>query len=249
MSTRPSQIDFVNCKSNKPTLLTSEESAPTRLLVLDELESLSNFREVLMNCQKFRCSLIGISNSHDETLAIAKSGRSDAISIIFESYKPDQLFQIMVERIGGPCDQIAKEALLFIAKTIGKDHGDAREVLSALNFVLAEAIRGATEKVDIPTAKHLLDLRSAAGDDLRIIQTMSLVDQFALVAIFKAGKKWVSCLQGFLKQKHVAIEMNTVDIFERLEAYGFVGQNRANPKCLLDRQQLERLDSVAVSLL
>jgi Cdc6-like AAA superfamily ATPase len=249
MSTRPSRIDFVNCKSDKPTLFTNEQSHPAHLLVLDELESLPNFREVLMNCQKFRCSLIGISNSHDETLAIAKSGRSDAISIVFESYKPEQLFQIMVERIGGLCDQIAKEALLFIAKTIGKDHGDAREVLSALNWVLAESVRTRIQKVDIATAKKLLDLRNAAVDDRRVMQTMSLIDQLALVAIFKSGKKWVSCLQGFVKQKHVAIEMNTIEIFDRLEAYGFVGQNRANPKCLVDRKQLDGLDEVALSLL
>jgi Cdc6-like AAA superfamily ATPase len=249
MSTHPSQADFVNCKSDKPNLISSEESSPAHLLVLDELESLPNFRQVLMNCQKYRCSLIGISNSHDETLAIAKSGRSDAISIVFESYKPDQLFQIMIERIGGLNDHIAKEAILFIAKTIGKDHGDAREVLSALNFVLSEAIRRKTDRIDIPIAKQFLDLRNAPTEEKQIMQTMPLIDQLALVAIFKTGKKWISCLQTFMKQKHISLEFNVVDIFERLETYGFVAQTRANPKCLLDRRQLDGLDEIAISLL
>jgi Cdc6-like AAA superfamily ATPase len=151
--------------------------------------------------------------------------------------------------MGGLSDQIAKEALLFIAKTIGKDHGDAREVLSALNFVIAEALRKGVGRVDMATAKQMLDLRGASGEEQKVMRTMSLIDQMALVAIFKAGKKWVSCLQGFARQKHVAIEMNVVEIFERLETYGFVAQTRANPKCLVDRRQLDVLDSVALSLL
>jgi hypothetical protein len=249
MCTRPSCVDFVNCKISKPVLISPEESTPARLLVLDELESLPNFRHVLMNCQKFRCSLIGISNSHDNTLAIAKSGRSGAVSIVFESYRPEELFEIMSERIGGLPAQIGREALLFIAKTIGKDRGDAREALSALGFVLAEAVREKAERLDLPTAKRLLDMRAAPADDMRVIASMGLIDQLALVAIFKGWKRWMSCLQGFIRQKHASVDVNVVDIFDRLEAYGFVGQTRTNPKCLVDRWQLDGLDEVALSLL
>jgi Cdc6-like AAA superfamily ATPase len=192
VSIRPSHTEFVNCKSDKPMLISSEESDPTRLLILDELEFLPNFRQVLINCQKFRCSLISISNSHDETLAIAKSGRSNAISIVFKSYRSDELFQIMAERIGGLNNHISQETLLFVAKTIGKDHGDTREALSALNFILAEAVRHRTARIGTPTAQM--------------------------------EKKLVSCLQNFVKQMQVLIEMNVVDIFGRLEAYGFIGK-------------------------
>jgi Cdc6-like AAA superfamily ATPase len=251
MSSRPSLIDFVNCKSERPRLIQSDESRPARLLVLDEIESLGNFREILMNCRKYRCSIIGISNAHDETLVIAKSGRSDAMSIVFESYTPDELVQIMVERIGGLNDKITCDALLFLAKTIGKDHGDAREVLSALNFVVTEAVRRGFERIDLAATRQFLDLRTApAADGRRVLGSMSLIDQFALVAICNAGKKWLSCLQRIIKQKHVSVTLNAVDIFERLESYGFVGQTRASPKCFLEKKQLaDELDPVAAAFL
>jgi hypothetical protein len=93
--------------------------------------------------------------------------------------------------------QFSQEALLFVAKTTRKDHGDARG-LSALSFVLAEAVRHRIERADTPTAQMFFSQRSAPADDRDIMKPLSLIDQLALVAIFEAGKKLVSCLRNFI---------------------------------------------------
>jgi Cdc6-like AAA superfamily ATPase len=118
------------------------------------------------------------------------------LPIIFESYRPEELFQIMVERIRGLNDYISQESFLFVANTVGKDHCNAREALSALSFVIAEAVHHRTERIDAPTAQMFLSQRSAPADDRDIMKTLSLIDQLALVAIFKPWKKLVSCLQN-----------------------------------------------------
>jgi hypothetical protein len=72
------------------------------------------------------------------------------------------------------------------------------EGLSAVSFVLAEAVGHRTERVDTPTAQMFLSQRSAPADGRDIMKTLSLFDQLALVAIFEAGKKLVSCLRNFV---------------------------------------------------
>jgi hypothetical protein len=42
------------------------------------------------------------------------------LSIVFESDRSDALFQSVVKRIGGLDDHTSQEALLCVAKTIGK---------------------------------------------------------------------------------------------------------------------------------
>jgi hypothetical protein len=67
-------------------------------------------------------------------------------------------------------------------------------MLSTLSFVLADAVHHRTESIETPTAQMFLSQRSAPADDRDIMKTLSLIDQLALVAIFKTGKKLVSCL-------------------------------------------------------
>jgi hypothetical protein len=88
-------------------------------------------------------------------------------------------------------DHIDQEGILLVANPIGRDHGDVREVLSALSFVLAETIHHRTKSIDTPTAQMFLSQSSSPPDDRDIMNILSLVDQLALVAIFKAGRSWV----------------------------------------------------------
>jgi hypothetical protein len=85
----------------------------------------------------------------------------------------------MVDCIGGLNDHISQETLLFDIKTIGQDHGDEKNVLSSLNFVLAEANRHRNEKIDTPTMHMFLSQQSVPTDDRDIMKTLSRIDDRA----------------------------------------------------------------------
>jgi Cdc6-like AAA superfamily ATPase len=245
MCNRPSQVSFVNCKTERPNF--HKFPKKVRLLVLDEIESLPVLAELIRQCQALKCSIIGISNYHDETLAIARSGRSDAISLVFKTYTPRQLIDIMRERIGGQNPSIAKESLMYIAKTIGKDRGDAREVLGALNMVLTSAVNSGLERLDLQKTQSILASRS---DRKGKMEDFPLIEQIALISVFKGRKQWKNVFRTYLTQKKVAADLDFGSIFERLTSYGFVSGSAANPKCTLEEDQLkDGLDPIAGSLL
>jgi hypothetical protein len=245
MTSQPSKIDFMNCKTEKRDF--NKMGKKTRILILDEIESLSNFADVIRMCQKLSICILGISNYHDETLALARSGRSDAISLVFETYTADQLVAIMNERMGGPSPIISERALLYIAKAVEKERGDAREALNALNFVLTQAVNDGVADLDIQKTQSFLALRT---DRKGRMVDFPLIDQIATVSVFKGGKQWRTVFQGFLTSKHMSSDIGINEIFERLLSYGFVGGSMANPKFLLEKNQLlDGLDPIAASIL
>ena len=249
MAPKMSEITFVNCKTDKVRLIDNDEIHTQKILVLDEIESLGNFQEVLVNSRKHKCSIIGISNSHDRTLAAVSQGQNEMKSMIFNSYTTQQLQEIMWERLGGKNEHIQAEVIEYIAKSIGKDKGDARGILSCLNFVLCEAVRADLEYLDLKTAVKFLQKRGnkersgSMGD-------VTLIDQLALVAVIKGGKKWKETFLKYAKAKHISVSCSLDDIFDRLVSYGFISDNKKNPCCIMDKAQFANdLDeSVAILL-
>ena len=248
MAPKVSEITFVNCKTDKVRMIESDEVRSQKILVLDEIESLSNFADVLMNCRKYQCSIIGISNSHDRTLAAVSQGQNDMKTMIFNSYTTSQLQEIMWERLGGKNEHIQPQVIEYLAKSIGKDKGDARGILSCLNYVLCEAVRSGMERLDLKTAVQFLKKRSDK-EKSGIMADVTLIDQLALVAVIKGGKKWKETFMRYAKNKHISVSCSLDDIFDRLVSYGLVSDNPRNPCCIIDKGQLaEGLDE-SVSIL
>ncbi|KAH0789999.1 cleft lip and palate transmembrane 1 [Histomonas meleagridis] len=246
------QVRFVNCKTDPPPSPITKSTRPKPiLLILDEVESLPHLKELILNCKRFNCSIIGISNAHDDSIAIsAQSIQTNAQSIMFNSYTTTELKNIITERIGGSCSNISEQALLYISKKVGQNHGDARSVISTLNYVLTEAISRGMEQLDVKTTMELLEEQNEVNESDEILKEIPIVEQIALVSIYKMpGKNWRDEFVRLLNAKHIKEDINPVDIFDRLDAYGFVIGGVKNPKCRLTVKQLkEGLDPIAASL-
>ena len=251
MAESKKNILFVNCKTDpQPKIFEGMRNKP-RLLILDEIESLSHFKEVINNCKILDISIIGISNAHDETIAVTQYGQTDTQSIMFNSYTTDQLKEILVERIGGLCKNISLEALSFVAKKIGRDHGDARAVISTLTYIITEAISTGIKTLDLRTTIKLLETQNTSNESDEILKEIPIIEQIALIAIYKnPSNSWRDTLNNLLCQKHIKENINPIDIFDRLNSYGLVGGSAKNPRCKLSDSQIKTgLDPIAVSLL
>jgi hypothetical protein len=153
----------------------------------------------------------------------------------------------MIERMGGPSSHVAERALIYIAKAVEKERGDAREALSALNFILTQAANAGFEDLDIQKTQSFLSLRT---DRKGRMVDFPLIDQIAAIAVFKGGKQWRTVFQRFLTSKHMSSDVGVNEIFERLLSYGFVSGSVANPKFLLEKGQLlDGLDPIAAAFL
>lgn len=245
MSVRPYDVSFVNCKTSTVTLLTDDESNWRKLLVIDEIESLPNFSEVLLNCKNHGCSIIGISNAHDRTLAQASSGTSDTKTMLFECYTTAELQNIMWQRVGGETPAIQKKAIAYIAESIGKYRGDAREMLSCLNHVICDALQSGLEQLDLKTTVRFFQQQKHAAEKTNTgIEELGLIDQLALVAVAKGGKKWKDVFYKYSRMRHMEINSTPDVVFDRLVCYGCISDNKKNPTCRIELARLkEQLDS------
>lgn len=246
----PYDINFINCKTDKPTLITPDDNPP-KLLVLDEVESLSNYQDIVTNCSRFKCSILCISNAHDKTVAISKAHLSDQESIFFDSYKPAQLSNILIQRMGGPNIHIQESAINYIANKIGQSHGDARAIINTMNYILTEAISEGLTDIDTQTAVRLTNEQKKPDPMRDILEQLPIIEQIALVAIFKAGNKWIKEFSNLSAQKKLkGIPPNLVEFFDRLTSYGVVSGTSKSPKCRVTKEQLkDGLDPIVSVLL
>jgi Cdc6-like AAA superfamily ATPase len=248
---RPSLVEFVNCACRAPGLLEEGKGSVVRVRVLDEVDSVRNLGAVLGDAHSHECSIIGISNTPGELLGISRSGRLRTESIVFERYTAEGLFDILSERIGGLNGFVPRAAIEFVAKRVGRDRGDARETLSALNFVLSSAVRERVEVLTVSQVNAFLDERDGGCEKRALMKSMSLPEQFGLVAIFKGGgKDWTDLLEEYLREKHARVRVTPRHILENLVMYGFVSTRTKHPRCLLEKTQLVGgLEPIVVSLL
>lgn len=245
LAPNPNEIYFVNCKSSKPSLITPEEKPP-KILILDEVETLPNYQNFVTNCKRYNCCILCISNSHDRTISISKSHTKDQKSLIFEPYTSDELVSILIERTGGPNKHIQVSALKYISTKIGQSHGDARTILSTMNYILGEAIRQGITDVDIPTAMNMIDDQKKPDPVHSILQEIPLIEQIALVAIMKAGKNWIKEFSQYAAQKKIRVPPNIKEFYDRLLDYGVVSGSVKSPKCSVTKEQLQSgLDPIA----
>lgn len=249
LATHPYEINFINCKTEKPKLITAEDNPP-KLLVLDEVESLSNYQDIVTNCSRYKCCILCISNAHDKTIAISKAHSTNQESIIFNSYTPDMLTNILINRMGGPCKHVQESAINYIAKKIGQTHGDARTIINTMNFILTESINEGLEDLDLQTVVKLINQQKKPDPYKDILIELPIIEQIALVAIFRSPNKWQTEFSRLSTQKKLKGIPNLYEIFDRFTSYGVVSGTFKSPKCRMTKEQLkDDLDPIVSVLL
>lgn len=238
-ASHPYEINFINCKTEKPKLIAPEDNPP-KLLVLDEVESLSNYQDIITNCSRYKCSILCISNAHDKTIAISKAHLSNQESLIFDPYSVEQLKTILIERMGGLSENIKDSAIKYIANKVGQAHGDARTIISTMNYILTQSINEGLKEITDQTAVRFTNAQKESDPSQEIISQLPIYEQIALVAIFKAGKDWIKEYSNLLAQKNLrGLPPNISEFFDRLTSYGFVSGSVKAPKCRLSKEQLK----------
>ncbi len=101
----------------------------------------------------------------------------------------------MWERTSGPNNLIQTSAIKYLAKSIGKDRGDAREMLRSLDHILRDAIATGLETVDMKSVIRFVQLRSGQP---KTLDNISVIDQLALVVVYKARKQWRDAFLRYL---------------------------------------------------
>ena len=252
VSSRPNQIRFVNCKTDKPSLITPED-VPPKVLVLDEVETLNNYQDYVANCKRYNCCILCISNAHDKTISISKAHSTEQKSIMFESYTPEQLQDILTERMGGPNPHIPQSSIKYIANKVGQLHGDARTIISTMNYVITEALRQGYTDLETSAVVKIINEQREPDPIRDILEELPIIEQIALVAIFKAGNNWVKEFSSLAAKKKIQpVPLSTlIDFYNRLTSYGIVsGASWKTPKCRVTKEQLTNgLDPIVSVLL
>lgn len=248
LASHPYEINFVNCKTEKPALIKPDDNPP-KLLVLDEVESLQNYQDIVTNCTRYKCSILCISNAHNKTIAISKAHLSDHESIIFDSYKPDQLQNILIQRMGGPCNNIQESAIKYIANKVGQSHGDARTIISTMNSILTEAINRGLTNITAEVAVKMTNAQKEPDPVKDILENLGIKEQIALVAIFKSGSKWQTEFSNLSAQKKIKEIPNFVQYFDQLTSYGVISGTFKSPKCRVTKEQLKDYLDPIISVL
>jgi len=238
-SESPERIMFINAKIQSIAYFTEKDVIP-KVYVIDEVESYTSISNIIDNGKRLHYSLIFISNVHDDSTIQKVTTGLMIQKIRFESYNENDILRILTERTGGLNENLDQKALLFLAKRVVKDRGDARAAINRLNSILADALQKGINKIDLKTMVKLYDGQNTSIHDSSIIQEMPLYHQIALISIFKSGKKWVDNFHRITREKGLEKYSDVKELFDVLASYpNIIKGSFQNPSSLVDRDTLE----------
>lgn len=192
----PNKILYENCKSETPKIFTRKNDLP-KIRILDEIETLSNLKDILTNALSLNVSVIGLSNSHDSAFLIKKY-YSNFELLVYDSYDYSQIVTILRERTGESNQNdnnlrvISENAFIMLAKRVEKERGDVRAAIHTLRHILTEAISRNAEKIDLSLCHSILEQTASSSVRKNPVSELPLPAKLALFSISKDSSNWIS---------------------------------------------------------